>query len=1191
MNTAFSSTNWAAPCRLTLSDGTHLTEQIVSLTYSAGCSSSTTGPSLGSTVAATFTVKLSTPFPILEGRDVTLEVQTGEDTWAPLGYFRFETPETGDEIVTVTAVDAMLWALEEGYYPATSPPTTALTILGDICDQAGISMGSVDGILDVAVSDDISGYTMREMVGYMASLLGRNAVIRPDGALELIWYSDSGVTVGTDDYYSGSFTRKDYDWILSGLTVSTGTGEEDTLSAGVAGSVISFSNLYMTQTQLDTLWDELQGFSYRPGEVTMLGDLRICPGDRIVVDERSGSSYTLAVMAVEHSYDGGWKSKLTAYGSAETDTNASYTGPLTTAVERYTADVASFKQLYAQDLTVVNGKITNLESQNAELKNLVAVKADIEDLTAANAAIEQLQAADAKLESALVQKAEITDLAAAQADIENLTAETANLETLLAGSAGVGSLQAIHLTGDNVVIDDAIITDAMIASLTASKLTAGTIYTSLVKIASDQNENLLIDGATFQLKDAAGTVRVQIGKDAAGDYSYYLWDAEGNLMWSPTGVTAEGLNDGIIRDVNVAEDAAISGNKLNITSVAQRLNEDGSITVDASKVTIDDSTLDVAYQTVTNNADAAQKAAKAAQAAADAAAQTASDAQTAADQAAQDAATAQATADTAQSAAAAAQSAADTAQADAAAAQSTADAAKVNAATAQSAADAAKTDAEAAQAAADQAQADYDELAARADATDADLAEAQQKLTQAQADAVAAQNAADAAQIAADQAQADAAAAQSTADTAKANAATAQATADTAKTNAAAAQSTADAAKTNAANAQKAAEAAQADADDALAQVATVTTRTTALETSLSVVQGQITSKVWQSDITEVTSPLAEQLTTLEDQYSQIDQTVDGIELSVGNLQTTVTDQGSSISDISAELALKVAKDDNDQIVSMLNASADEIALTGNRLVVDSDYFKLSEDGTLIATNANLSGSVTATDGSIGDWTINAAGISATREYDGLQYRYIIQAPSSALAWYSFLACQYRSSDADDWSYAMRISYDGAIYGQVLDLDGNLTAGGNLTGNYIKSNTYLDAADRIRCSAGSVSIGSGQGVILLNNGDVYMQGSGNLKADGNGAFAGSLSTYGYTVPCMQHGNASVTLTANTWQTATVTFPKAFSGAPDVVLTLRHNSQATNISYKLTALSATGFTAGFYCSGGGTYAFHWIAMYG
>ncbi|MCD7733671.1 MAG: H-type lectin domain-containing protein [Clostridiales bacterium] len=352
------------PLRLRLDSGVCLEEEITRLTLTAGCSSDTSGPSLGSTVAAYLAVSLAGDgLPALEGAYVTPEVEIG-GAWLSLGRFRFETPETGEGTVKVTASDAMIWAMEAGYYPSEPAPDTALGVLADICSQAGVELGDVSGLSDQTVSRVASGYTCREMAGHMAALLGCNALFDREGRLTLRWFSAVEAAIGPEDYYSGGFTRKDYDYVLSSLTAVTGSGEDDRLSAGTGGSGISLTDPYMTEEALEAVWAGLEGFTYRPGEVTVAGDLRLEPGDIVTVTDLAGERYTFPVMNVEHTYDGGFQTKLTAYGSAETDSSASYKGPTTTALERYTADMASFKSLFAdkaylQELLVRGGIVTD----------------------------------------------------------------------------------------------------------------------------------------------------------------------------------------------------------------------------------------------------------------------------------------------------------------------------------------------------------------------------------------------------------------------------------------------------------------------------------------------------------------------------------------------------------------------------------------------------------------------------------------------------------------------------------------------------------------------------------------------------------------------------------------------------------------------------------------------------------------
>lgn len=66
--------------------------------------------------------------------------------------------------------------------------------------------------------------------------------------------------------------------------------------------------------------------------------------------------------------------------------------------------------------------------------------------------------------------------------------------------------------------------------------------------------------------------------------------------------------------------------------------------------------------------------------------------------------------------------------------------------------------------------------------------------------------------------------------------------------------------------------------------------------------------------------------------------------------------------DITAKLELKVDIDDNDQVVSMINASADVITLNSNRLVINSTYFQLDENGNITATSGDIGGFTIGTD-------------------------------------------------------------------------------------------------------------------------------------------------------------------------------------------------------------------------------------
>lgn len=68
---------------------------------------------------------------------------------------------------------------------------------------------------------------------------------------------------------------------------------------------------------------------------------------------------------------------------------------------------------------------------------------------------------------------------------------------------------------------------------------------------------------------------------------------------------------------------------------------------------------------------------------------------------------------------------------------------------------------------------------------------------------------------------------------------------------------------------------------------------------------------------------------------------------------TVMTDWSPSPDDVKASLEVKI---DTENLISEINASADIIRLTGDRIVIDSTYFKVEEDGTVIASNMTITG-------------------------------------------------------------------------------------------------------------------------------------------------------------------------------------------------------------------------------------------
>ena len=283
---------------------------------------------------------------------------------------------------------------------------------------------------------------------------------------------------------------------------------------------------------------------------------------------------------------------------------------MATINEKLTANSADIEDLKTSKLDadmadITYAKITDLDATNATVHNLEATYAEFaetttEKLEATEANIEKLDTEKLSASEADLKYATIVDLDVEKARIDDLEAEVGEIDTLIFGSATGSTIQASFANAVVAQLSDAQIKSAMIESVSADKINSGEINTNKVGIASEDG-NLVISDETIQISDSA-RVRVQIGKDATGDYSINIWDADGNLMFSEGGITDSAIKDAIIRNDMVSDTANIAAHKLDIDSLFEEIN--GSTqTIKSTQISMDDEgqTLKVAFESMSSD--------------------------------------------------------------------------------------------------------------------------------------------------------------------------------------------------------------------------------------------------------------------------------------------------------------------------------------------------------------------------------------------------------------------------------------------------------------------------------------------------------------------------------------------------------------------------------------------------------------
>jgi hypothetical protein len=294
-------------CKLEI--GSDTITDVKQLTYSSDWSGDIT---IGQVVSSYINVTVPTPSFSIAGADVLLSMGIGSTVeWVSIGQFAVDENSVRHRqgYSSFSAYDALHNSVN--IYEATVTfPATLQAICDDVCYQVGITSATL-GVSFTVQEDILSGYTLRDVLGFIAAMCGCNAYLSPSGALDLRWFSASG--------YTADGTRANVPYIgendctVNRLICQTADG---VITSG-SGEGIYFTCPIMTQSRLDALQAALSGFTYRKADVDIpYGNFCLQSGDVITVTT-TGSNLTVPIMANSWTYDGGLSSAVSAYGVSD----------------------------------------------------------------------------------------------------------------------------------------------------------------------------------------------------------------------------------------------------------------------------------------------------------------------------------------------------------------------------------------------------------------------------------------------------------------------------------------------------------------------------------------------------------------------------------------------------------------------------------------------------------------------------------------------------------------------------------------------------------------------------------------------------------------------------------------------------------------------------------------------------------
>lgn len=501
---------------------------------------------------------------LVKGTEVRLEIGATADgtiEWIPMGYFTIKEQKKDRNLLTFTAYDRLESKLAKAYKSKiTSYPVESKEFLTDISEQTGVEFDTsklsdslmIDKILTVndqsgekSYKEPFDGFTMQQVVGYIAQLHGTFAICDRNGKVTFKWYEalttdhpgKIGDTAGsylkdqnlsfiynTIEFLKESHTyliktNRYFDDLLQSETMCQISGiscdtENNHYESGTNINT-NLSNPVMTQEWLDKILEKIKDTRYYPVSFSFMGDPRLDVGDVVTIVDAKNNLIDVPVMQHTITFDGGLLSEVASYGFEEKEVKS----PSEIALQRVKDDILNLQEITAKKATV---------------NQLNAVDAKITNLQASSITVNDANILFARLDKANIQQGWITSVMIGDAQITN-----AKIQDMSADKITAGILDAEKVTLIN--LDAGSITTGTITGLDAifnRSFTVNSPYSDTQSFIIEANQNNIIIGT--RIKDV-------------------LYSTDDNsIIFSPTGVTLQGGN-GVVgitakHDVTIGSD-------------------------------------------------------------------------------------------------------------------------------------------------------------------------------------------------------------------------------------------------------------------------------------------------------------------------------------------------------------------------------------------------------------------------------------------------------------------------------------------------------------------------------------------------------------------------------------------------------------------------------------------------------------
>lgn len=420
----------------------------------------------------------------VKGTEVKLEIGAMADgtiEWIPMGYFTIKEQKKDRNLLNFTAYDRLESKLAKAYKSKiTKYPAESKEFLTDISEQTGIEFDTsklsdnlmIDKILTVndqsgekSYKEPFDGFTMQQVVGYIAQLHGTFAICDRNGKVTFRWYGalatdhpgKIGDTAGsylkdqnlsfiynTIEFLKESHTyliktNRYFDDLLQSETMCQISGiscdtENDHYESGTNINT-NLSNPVMTQEWLNKILEKIKDMSYYPVSFSFMGDPRLDVGDVVTIVDVKNNLIDVPVMQHTITFDGGLLSEVASYGFEEKEAKS----PSQIALQRVKDDILTLQEITAKkatfnQLNAVDAKITNLQASSITVNDANILFARLDKANIEQGWITSVMIGDAQITNAKIQNVSADKLTAGTIDAKKVTLINLDASSITTGT-------------------------------------------------------------------------------------------------------------------------------------------------------------------------------------------------------------------------------------------------------------------------------------------------------------------------------------------------------------------------------------------------------------------------------------------------------------------------------------------------------------------------------------------------------------------------------------------------------------------------------------------------------------------------------------------------------------------------------------------------------------------------------------